>query len=154
MDDETNPDISMDKSSYISPLNEDNGHSPSIQHIEETQPRRVSSENVNNHSHIQSTQSGDDQHHSFENGDHIQHSPTLHSNQSTENQTVFIQETTPNDQQTTSHSHLQPLNTSDDHSTDSSQFSSEQEEDSIHDQDKSNLDENNHQSNFINNQDD
>jgi hypothetical protein len=147
MADEINPNVTYEKT-FISPINEDissTEHSSSTQHIEETQQRRFSSENINNDSHIEATQNGD--HQTTQNGDHIQHS----TNQTTENQTQFIQETIPNDHESTSPSHIQPINTTDDEIL---QHSTDQQDSSQNFLEQSNSSDYHDQSNINNNQDD
>jgi len=110
MADEINPDISNETTIFISPLNEDTS---SVQqpndypHIEETQLRRLSIEENNNDSHIQSIQNGN--HHDI--SSNIQSVEPSTENHSSETQ--FIEETIPIHLQPTSPSHIEPVHIDD-----------------------------------------
>jgi len=137
MADEINSDNSNEKPTFSSQLNEDT-HSNFYQHIEETHPRTLSTEQNNNDSHIEEThprtfsteQNNDDSHiEPIQNGNHHENSLNIQLVEPRENHsnaTEFIEETSPINQPPSSPSHIESVNISDQQINEQDSFHSNQ----------------------------
>jgi hypothetical protein len=113
MADESNTDISAEKIATLSSHLNENAPSfepsSSFEHIEETQQRRLSTEDTKNHLHIQSVQNGDQ----IDQNDNSSNIQSIDPSENNSTETHFIEESTRNNfndnQDPISPSHIEPV---------------------------------------------